>query len=86
MLKANSIKFFTWGDSVDPAQLTYRGVLLIHATPNAASVTSSFVAGAKSVCGSNIIVIIPWSIPGFIAGGETGMVRLLNIFVQNSRC
>ena len=47
--------------------ITCRGVLLIRALPT-----------ANSVWGANEVGAIPWSIPGFIAGGKTGMVQLLN--------
>ena len=63
-----------------PVRRTCQIVLLTHTPPDAASATTSFFQGVKSICGTNIIGAIPWSIPGFIVGGTTGLVRLLNIF------
>ena len=63
-----------------PVLLTCRGLLLIHAPYNAASTTNSFFAGIKSVCGTNIINAISWSIPWSIGRGKTGMFQLLNFF------
>ena len=57
-----------------PVQITFRGFLLINAPPDAASATTSFVAGVKSVCGTNIIGAIPWSIHGLIRRDKTGIV------------
>ena len=57
--------------------LTRRRVLFFHARPDTASVTNSFIAVIKSVSGTNTISAIHCSIPGFISGGKTGMVRLL---------
>ena len=61
-----------------PVWLTYLGLLLTHALPNDASVTTSFVAGVKSVCGANTISAILCSILGFIFGTTTGMIQFLN--------
>ena len=58
-----------------PVLITFCGVLLIHAPPVAASTKTSFVAGVKSIYGANIIGTTPWSLPGFIRGGKTWMVR-----------
>ena len=66
--------------------ITCRGVLLIHAPPDATSATTYFVTGIKSFCDTKNISLIPWSIPGFIARCKTWMVRLLNNFVQNFCC
>ena len=61
-----------------PVLITFCGFLLIHVPPDAVSVTTSFVAGAKSVCGANAIGATPWSITRFIVRGKTAMVWLLN--------
>ena len=78
---SNIITNVAWVLLLTPALLTFHGFLLTHAPPDAVSVTTSFVAGAKSVCvTNNTIGAIPWSIPRFITWGRTGMVRLVNIF------
>ena len=56
--------------------LTCRRVLDIHAPPDAASVNISFVEGVRSVGGDNLIT----AIPGFVSGGNIGMVRKINNF------
>ena len=56
--------------------------MLTNAPPDAVYATNSFIAGVNSVCGANTIGAIHWSIHGSIAGGNTGMVRLLNMFFQ----
>ena len=61
----------------NPILVTCRGFLLIHAPPYAVSTKKSFIAGVKSVHGATRIGTILLSIPGFIAGGKIGMVRLL---------
>ena len=66
--------------SDDPVRINFRRVLLNHAPPNVTSATTSFVAGTKIVFGANKNSAIPWSMTGFIAVGNTGMVWLLNIF------
>ena len=53
-----------WVASIDPVQITYCRVLLTHAPPDAASTTTSFVSGVKSVCGATTIGAILWLILG----------------------
>ena len=67
-----------------PVHLYWQRVVLNNAPPNAVSARTSFVAFANSVCGANEIGAITWSIPGLIAGGKIGMIRLLNIFCSKS--
>ena len=59
-----------------PLLLTCRGVLDLHAPPDTACTNISFVTSVRSVGGVNLIT----AIPGFVGGGETGMVRQLNNF------
>ena len=58
-----------------PVVLTCQGVPDVHTPPDAASAKISFVVGVKSICGTNLITVIPWSILEFVGGGKTGMVR-----------
>ena len=58
-----------------PVLLTFRIFMLIHATTDAAFATTSFISGVNSICNTNTIHTILWSVPGFIGGGKTGMVR-----------
>ena len=53
-----------------PGLLTCCGVLWIHTLPDAVSTKIPLVAGVKCFCGVNLIVIILWSIPGFVSGGH----------------
>ena len=69
-----------------PVLLTCRGVLLTHTPSHASFTTTSFVSGVNSVCGAATIGTILGSILRFIFGAMTGRVRLLNNFLQNSRC
>ena len=58
-----------------PVILTCRGFLDVHAPLNVASAKISFVSSVRSVYGINLIAAIYWSVPGFVGGGNTGMVR-----------
>ena len=51
--------------------ITFRGVLDVHAPPNAASAAISFVAGVSNFSGVNLIV----AISGFVGGGNKGMLK-----------
>ena len=59
-----------------PVLLTHRGVLDVHAPPNASSAKISLVTGVRSIGGVNLTT----AIPGFVGGFKTGMVRKLNNF------
>ena len=59
-----------------PGLLTCHIVLDVRAPPDDAFAKTSFVAGIRSVGGVNIIT----TIPRFIDGDKTGMVRKLNNF------
>ena len=66
-----------------PVLLNHCGVLDIHATPDDRHYVqnNSFFTGIRSVCGVKIIT----TIPGFIRGGNTGMVGLLYyLLLKNS--
>ena len=84
MFDANRIKMPPGVIPLTPVLLTFRRFLLTHTLPDAASATTSFVAGVKSVCGTTTIGAIFWSILGFIIGTTTGRVQLLNNFSSNS--
>ena len=61
-----------------PVLITRQNGPVFHTLTDATSATTSFVAGVKSVFGANITGAIPWSVPGFSARDNTGMVQLLN--------
>ena len=61
--------------------LICRGFLLTYTPPHAASMTTYFVSGVKSVCGAATIGTIIESILGFIIWATIGRVRLINNFM-----
>ena len=58
-----------------PVLPTFQGVLDVHTPPDAMSATISFAAGVRIIHGVNLIAAAPWSIPRFVDGVNTGMVR-----------
>ena len=73
-----ALQMFTGAFMLMPVLPTLRGFLDFHAPPNAASATTSFAPGIRSVCSANIIGAILWSIPGFVYRGRRGMVQWLS--------
>ena len=64
--------------TLTPTGIIFCEVLLIHMMPNTASVMNYFIAVVNIFYGAKTVVTIILSIPRFIAGGKTGMVRLLS--------
>ena len=58
-----------------PVLLTHQKILDVYILPNAVYAINYFVLGIRSNRGINLITATPWSIPGFVNRGKTGMVH-----------
>ena len=56
--------------------ITFRGVLDVHAPPDAASAAISFVAGVSNFSGVNLIVAISGFVGRGVRAGRGGQVRV----------